>query len=103
MAELEPVMVTMTFTASALDDLLAVLSNYVVQARSEEGCRNIDLVASSTRDGRLVIVEKWASREAQQRHFDSRVMVDMATACQGLLSAPPDIDLLEPITMHDLN
>jgi hypothetical protein len=30
-------------------------------------------------------------------------MVEMAQACSGLLSSPPDIDLLEGISAHDLN
>jgi hypothetical protein len=30
-------------------------------------------------------------------------MVEMATACTGLLTSPPMIDLLESISAHDLN
>jgi quinol monooxygenase YgiN len=69
----------------------------------DPGCRNIDLCASVTRPGRFVIVQKWDSPDAQQRHFDSEVMVEMATACNGLLTQPPAIDLLESISAHDLN
>jgi hypothetical protein len=29
-------------------------------------------------------------------------MVEMARSCDGLLTAPPVIDLLEPISAHDL-
>jgi hypothetical protein len=29
-------------------------------------------------------------------------MVEMAKACQGLLAQPPQIDLLEAISAHDL-
>jgi hypothetical protein len=29
-------------------------------------------------------------------------MVEMAKACVGLLAAPPDIDLLEGLSAHDL-
>lgn len=100
--ELEPVMVTMTFRTADPDTLLAVLSKYVVLCRGAAGCRNVDLVASVTRPGRLVIIQKWDSAEHQSEHFDSPVMVDMATACTGLLSEPPDIDLYEAVTMHDL-
>ena len=51
---------------------------------------------------RFVIIQKWESPEAQRAHFDSADMVAMATACDGLLAAPPRIDLLEPISAHDL-
>ena len=100
--DLEPVMVTMTFRTADSDALLAVLSKYVVLCRGATGCRNVDLVASITRPGRLVIIQKWDSGKHQSEHFDSPVMVDMATACTGLLSEPPDIDLYEAVTMHDL-
>jgi quinol monooxygenase YgiN len=100
--EIELTLVTMTFDASDPEKLLGALAKYVVLARGHQGCRNIDLAASATRPGRFVIVQKWESPEAQQSHFDSADMVEMAEACRGLLVAPPTIDLLEPITAHDL-
>ncbi|MEL7157955.1 MAG: antibiotic biosynthesis monooxygenase family protein [Actinomycetota bacterium] len=101
-SELEPVMVTMTFRTESAAELTAVLAKYVVLSRTHPGSRNIDLVASVTNPGRLLIVEKWDSAEAQQAHFDSDDMVEMARACQGLLTAAPEIDLHEGISMHDL-
>lgn len=100
----ELTVVTMAFDAAAgaEERLAAVLSRYVVLSRGHEGCRNIDLCASLTRPGRFVVVQKWASPAAQQAHFDSADMVTMAESCTGLLSGPPDIDLLEGISAHDL-
>lgn len=100
--DIEPVMVTMTFETDQVEQLLAVLSKYVVLSRMDSAARNIDLVASVTRPGRFTVIEKWQSSESQQAHFDSDVMVEMASACTGILSAPPDIDLHEAVTMHDL-
>ncbi len=99
---IELTMVTLRF--DALDDaaLLAVLSKYVVLARMHDGCRNIDLCSSVTVPGRHLVVQKWDSAEHQRRHFDSDVMVEMAQACVGLLSAPPEIDLWDPTSAHDL-
>jgi quinol monooxygenase YgiN len=101
-AEVELTVVVMRFTASDPERLLSVLAKYVVLARGHAGCRNMDLVASVTHPGRLVVIQKWESPEAQKAHFDSADMVEMAEACRGLLSEPPDIDLLEAITAHDL-
>lgn len=100
--DVEIVVVTMAFDATDLDALLSVLAKYVVLSRGHEGCRNIDLCASVTKPERVVIVQKWESSEAQAAHFDSPEMVEMAQACLGLLSAPPEIDLLEGISAHDL-
>lgn len=98
----ELAIVTMRFDAADTSSLLAVLSKYVVLTRMEPACRNIDLCASYTHPGRYLIVQKWDSQEAQRAHFDSPIMVEMATACTGLLSAPPDIDLWDGPSAHDL-
>jgi quinol monooxygenase YgiN len=94
--------VTMVFQASDPDRLLGVLAKYVVVSRGAPGCRNIDLCAAATSDDRYLVIEKWESPEAQRAHFDAPEMVEMAESCRGLLSAPPDIDLFDGISAHDL-
>ncbi len=92
----------MAFQASDADRLVAILAKYVVVSRGAPGCRNIDLCASATRDGRYLVIEKWESPDAQRAHFDSPEMVEMAESCRGLLTAPPNIDLFDCISAHDL-
>ena len=96
------ILVTMVFDALQPERLQSILAKYVVVSRGHPGCRNIDLCASATSPGRFVVIEKWDSPEAQRTHFDSPEMVEMAKACQGLLASPPQIDLLEAISAHDL-
>jgi len=100
--EISLTMVTMVFDAADPAAVAAVLAKYVVLARHEPGCRNVDLCASALRPGRFVVVQKWSSPQDQRAHFDSAVMVDMARACDGLLRRAPDIDLLDPVSAHDL-
>jgi quinol monooxygenase YgiN len=94
--------VIMRFDAADPAALQSVLAKYVVMSRGHAGCRNIDLLVSVTNPRRHTIVSKWESPAAQQTHFDSPDMVEMAQACAGLLTAPPDIDLYEGISAHDL-
>ena len=101
--EPEITLVTIRFEASDPERLIGVLSKYVVVSRMRQGCRNIDLCQSVTTPNRFVVVEKWDSPESQREHFDSAEMVDMAAACEGLLTSPPDVDLLEGLSAHDLN
>jgi quinol monooxygenase YgiN len=101
--DVELTMVTMSFDAADPERLQAVLARYVVLSRGHEGCRNIDLALSTTHPDRFVIVQKWESPDHQRAHFDSPDMVEMARSCTGLLTAPPRIDLLEPISAHDLH
>jgi quinol monooxygenase YgiN len=100
--EVELTLVTMVFDAADPARLQSVLASYVVMSRGQPGCRNIDLCLSATSATRFVVIEKWESPEAQRAHFDSPVMVEMARSCDGLLTSPPQIDLLEAISAHDL-
>ena len=100
--EVDLTMVTMTFDAADEATLLAILSKYVVLTRMADGCRNVDLCSSVTHPGRHLVVQKWETPEHQQAHFDSEVMIDMASACVGVLSHAPDIDLWDATSAHDL-
>ena len=103
MDDAEITLVTMRFQATDAEKLLGVLSKYVVLSRQQPGSRNIDLTASVTNPGRFVVIQKWDSPESQQAHFNSAEMVEMAQACAGILTEPPEIDLLEGLSAHDLN
>ena len=83
--------------------LLGALSRYVVMTRHEPGCRNVDLVASVTHRGRILIVEKWQTPAAVRAHLDSALMTDMARAVLPTLASKPDIDLYDSISAHDLD
>ena len=98
----EVMVVTMRFDASDDAALLAVLAKYIVLTRMEAGCRNVDLVSSVTHPGRHLVIEKWESPDHQRSHFDSASMVDMAAACNGVLTRAPDIDLWDATSAHDL-
>ena len=103
--DVELTMVTLSLDAideAAAGKLLGVLAKYVVIARGQDGCRNIDLVASVTHPWRYLVVQKWASPDTQRAHFDSSAMVEMAESCRGLLARPPGIDLWDGISAHDL-
>lgn len=102
--EVELTVVTLTFDApeDRLERLLAALAKYVVLARGHEGCRNIDLVASVTHRGRLLLIEKWDSPAAQRVHFDSADMIELAQTCAELLASAPAVDLWEGLSAHDL-
>jgi len=100
--DLDVAVVTLWFHAIDAERLGAILARYVVLTRGAQGCRNVDLCASVTRPNRLLVIEKWESREAQRAHFDSAVAVEMAEAAKALLAEPPDIDLWDGVSAHDL-
>ena len=101
--EIDLAIVTMRFDATDGGTLLAILSKYVVLSRMQPGCRNIDLCASVTRPGRFLLIQKWDSPAAPRAHFDSDLMIEMARSCEGILASPPDIDMWDGPSAHDLN
>ena len=88
--------------SGAEEKVLATLSNYVVLTRHEPSCRNVDLVASVTRPGHFLVVEKWESAAAVQAHLDSPLMASMAKSVIDSLSSRPAIDRYDPISAYDL-
>ena len=82
--------------------LMAILARYVVVTRQIASCRNVDLLASATRTGRVLLVEKWESAAAARSHLDSPEMAEMATAVVAHLSSRPEVDLYDTISAHDL-
>ncbi len=100
--DLDLAIVTMQFDAADAGALLAILSKYVVMTRMQAGCRNVDLCASVTHRGRYLLIQKWESAAAQREHFDSSLMIEMATACAGVLTVAPEIDLWDGPSAHDL-
>jgi quinol monooxygenase YgiN len=101
-SEVELTIVTLRFDATDDAALFAVLSKYIVLTRMQDGCRNVDLCSSVTVPGRHLVVQKWETPEHQRRHFDSETMIDMARSCDGILAGPPDIDLWDATSAHDL-
>lgn len=83
-------------------DLAGLLARYVVVSRSEDGCRNIDLVASLLVPGRFLVYEKWESPDAQATHMAGTTMADLAEGVSGLLRDPPDLGLFVAVSAHDL-
>lgn len=101
--DVELVIVTMSFATTRPEELGPVLARYVVLARGEAGCLNVDLMVSALDRSRFTVVEKWDGHSSQRRHFDSPAMVEMATSVGPLLEAPPVIDLHDAISAHDLH
>jgi quinol monooxygenase YgiN len=86
----------------AEEELAGVLARYVVLARTEAGCRNVDLVLSTTVSGRFLVIAKWSSPDAARAHLDGTAMTEMARESIPLLADRPDIDLYDTISAHDL-
>ena len=104
MTDVELTVIAGTFVARSgkETDLAGVLARYVVLTRAVTGCRNVDLMASTSTPGRFLMIEKWDDPLAQKDHLNGEVMVTMATEATSLLAGPPDLDLYDAISVYDL-
>ena len=102
--DIEIAILTASFTALAGEEgsLAAALARYVVMTRHEPGCRNVDLVISSTKTGCFLIIQKWESDDLLRKHLDSDVMVSMAREVMPFVTGKPELDLWDSISAHDL-
>jgi quinol monooxygenase YgiN len=97
-------LVTMRFDVQDEGAFVDAVSRYVVLSRGHTGARNLDLCRSLTSPGVWLVFQKWASPAAQRAHLDHPDTVAFARACTepGVLSASPQLDLLEGVSAHDL-
>lgn len=84
------------------EPLAYALARYVVLSRMEDGCRNIDLVSSVTVPGLLMVWEKWESHDDREAHFRGEAATEMADAVRDLVREPPQFDIFDAISAHDL-
>jgi quinol monooxygenase YgiN len=85
-----------------VEQLGYALARYVVLSRMEDGCRNIDLVTSVTVPGLFMLWEKWESHAHQQAHMEADAMTALAEGMADLVAEPPQFDLFDAVSAHDL-
>ena len=83
-------------------DVAAVLSRYVVVSRGHEGALNIDLLESESEPSLFLVIQKWASADNRDSHFDSQDAVIMAESLRDRLATAPEIVPFAPVSAYDL-
>jgi len=74
--------------------LRAVVVRGMRRARLVPGCQQQSLHEEA--DGRLTLIEKWASREELRDHVEGELAAELLESYRGLLAAPPVPRLLAP-------
>ena len=65
------VIATLHVRAEKLPQLLDAARTVIAATRAEDGCVNYDLHQSITEPNEVVFVERWTSREALGKHFET--------------------------------
>lgn len=74
-------------------ELIALLEQAIARVHTEDGC---ELYALHEGGDRLVMVEKWASREALEAHLGAPEFGEFGRQLRPLVSQPTDVQVLRP-------
>lgn len=72
------------FPAESIDAAQDAMMRVVIASRSEDGCIDYSYGADPCDAGRFVVLEKWESRAALDRHFASAHMAEWRKARDAL-------------------
>jgi quinol monooxygenase YgiN len=92
------VVATIIPLAGRLDDVEAVLRDLAPQVHQEDGCEKYALHRG--RD-RIVVIERWRDGAALGAHGQGPAIKTMGQRLAGLVSAAPDVQILEPVEAGD--
>lgn len=96
-----PVIVaTFTPKPDQLDQVENVLRELIPMVHEEDGC---ELYALHRGPDRLVFVENWRDSAALRAHSTGPSLVSLRERLEGLLAAPPDVQILEAVPAGDPN
>jgi quinol monooxygenase YgiN len=76
------------------EELIEVLTSAIPSVHTEDGC---ELYALHRGKETLVMIEKWASRDALAAHGKGPALTEMGPKLAGLLAGPAEIVRLDPV------
>ena len=76
------------------DEVIAALETAEAKVHDDDG--NLLYALHEGRDGRLVMIEKYADRDALRAHSQSAELAELGAALEGKLTGPMDVQVLTP-------
>jgi quinol monooxygenase YgiN len=93
------VVATITPLPEYREDVIAAFTKIIPQVHDEDGCEFYALHADADR---LVMVEKWASREALATHRKAAALAALNPALAGKVAGPSEVIVLDAVPAGDL-
>jgi quinol monooxygenase YgiN len=92
------VVATITPLAGHTDEVIAVYAETIPLVHAEDGC---ELYALHQAEGRLIMIEKWASREALGAHSQGAALAAMRPKIAGWTAGPAEVIVLDAVPAGD--
>lgn len=88
-------LVSVSIRPEQRDTWLELSRRNVDRTRVEEGCESCTLSEDVETPNRFVLVELWASLEAQYDHFRAPEFAELMRALGDVLAGPPEVSIHE--------
>ena len=92
------VVATITPLLEYRDEVIAAFTETIPQVHAEDGC---ELYALHQAEDRLIMVEKWASREALATHSKGAALAAMNPKLAGKVTGRPEVIVLDSVPAGD--
>ena len=76
------------------DEVIATITETVARVHEEDGC---ELYALHQAEDRLIMIEKWASREALGTHSKGAALASMGPKIAGKTAGRPEVIVTEAV------
>jgi quinol monooxygenase YgiN len=80
------------------DEVIAAFADTIAEVHQEDGC---ELYALHQADDRLIMVEKWASRDALDRHSKGAALAALNPKLAGKMAGRSEVVVLEAVPAGD--
>ena len=92
------VVATITPLPEYREDVIAAFTAIIPQVHGEDGC---ELYTLNAAEDRLIMVEKWASREALAVHGKGAALTALNPALAGKVAGRSEVIVLDPVPAGD--
>jgi quinol monooxygenase YgiN len=92
------IVATITPLEGRVDDVLEALEDLAPEVHAEDGCERYALHRGKDR---VVVIERWRDMAAVGAHGKGPAIKAMGERLAGLVSGPPDVQILEAVPVGD--
>lgn len=97
MSEVLDVVATIAVKPGRADAVVEIVAEFIDVVRAEDGCLRYDLFRVRRDPDTVVMVERWASKEALRAHGAADHFVAMSARLADELATAPSVRVLEPV------
>lgn len=91
------VVATIAVQPGRADRVVEIVTDHLKTIRAEDGCLRYDLYRVHRDPDTLVMVERWASKDALKAHGSADHFHEMSASLAPELAGPPVVRVLDPV------